>query len=356
MKYKQLGRTGLFVSELCLGTMTLGGNTDAGMWSSIGAVEQDEANQLFARALAGGVNFIDTADIYSFGQSERITGIALKELGVARSDIVLATKTGGVMGSGPNAQGASRGHIMDSVQRSLERLQVDHIDLYQIHASDPVTPVEETLRALDDLTRQGLVRYVGVSNWAADKLGKALGLSEARNTTRFETLQAYYSIAGRDVERELVPLVREEKMGLLVWSPLAGGLLSGKYGPGSSADGDSRRSNFDFPPVDLDRAWQCVAEMRVIAERHGVSVGRIALAWLLVRPYVTSVIIGVKRIDQLDDNLGAADIILTAEELVRLDAVSALPPYYPGWMIEHQDAARRQASSSPQKLNVIKTL
>lgn len=225
MKYKQLGRTGLFVSEMCLGTMTLGGNNDAGMWSSIGAVEQDEANQIIARALAGGINFIDTADIYSFGQSERITGIALKELGIARNDIVLATKTGGVMGPGPNAQGASRGHIMDSVQRSLERLQVDHIDLYQIHANDPVTPVEETLRALDDLTRQGLVRYVGVSNWAAGKLGKALGLSEARNTTRFETLQAYYSIAGRDVERELVPLVREEKMGLLVWSPLAGGLL-----------------------------------------------------------------------------------------------------------------------------------
>lgn len=171
MKYKQLGRTGLFVSELCLGTMTLGGNKDAGMWSSIGAVEQDEANQIIARAFTAGINFIDTADIYSFGQSERITGIALRELGIARNDIVLATKTGGVMGPGPNAQGASRGHIMDSVQRSLERLQVDHIDLYQIHASDPVTPVEETLRALDDLTRQGLVRYVGVSNWAAGKLG-----------------------------------------------------------------------------------------------------------------------------------------------------------------------------------------
>lgn len=351
MKYKQLGRTGLFVSEMCLGTMTLGGNNDAGMWSSIGAVEQDEANQIIARALAGGINFIDTADIYSFGQSERITGIALKELGVARNDIVLATKTGGVMGSGPNAQGASRGHIMDSVQKSLERLQVDHIDLYQIHASDPFTPVEETLRALDDLTRQGLVRYFGVSNWAAGKLGKALGLSEALNTTRVETLQAYYSIAGRDVERELIPLVLEEKMGLLVWSPLAGGLLSGKYGPGSSAEDDSRRSKFDFPPVDFDRAWQCIAEMRVIAERHGVSVSRIALAWLLARPSVTSIIIGVKRIAQLEDNLGAADIILTAEELVRLDEVSALPPYYPGWMIEHQDAARRHASSSPQKMN-----
>ncbi|CAM3792203.1 aldo/keto reductase [Rouxiella silvae] len=348
MKYKQLGRTGLFVSEMCLGTMTLGGNSDAGMWSSIGAVEQNEANQIIARALAGGINFIDTADIYSFGQSERITGVALKELGVARNDIVLATKTGGVMGPGPNAQGASRGHIMDSVQRSLERLRVDHIDLYQIHASDPVTPVEETLRALDDLTRQGLVRYVGVANWAAGKLGKALGLSEARNTTRFETLQAYYSIAGRDVERELVPLIREEKMGLLVWSPLAGGLLSGKFGPDSSAQADARRSKFDFPPVDREHAWQCVAEMRAIAEEHRVSVSQIALAWLLARPYVTSVIIGVKRIEQLDDNIGAADIILTAEERGRLDEVSALPPYYPGWMIEHQNAARRQASSRAQ--------
>jgi len=328
--------------------MTLGGNSDAGMWSSIGAVEQDEANQIIARALAGGINFIDTADIYSFGQSERITGVALKELGVARNDIVLATKTGGVMGPGPNAQGASRGHIMDSVQRSLERLRVDHIDLYQIHASDPVTPVEETLRALDDLTRQGLVRYVGVSNWAAGKLGKALGLSEARNTTRFDTLQAYYSIAGRDVERELVPLIREEKMGLLVWSPLAGGLLSGKFGPDSSAQADARRSKFDFPPVDREHAWQCVAEMRAIAEEHRVSVSQIALAWLLARPYVTSVIIGVKRIEQLDDNIGAADIILTAEERGRLDEISALPPYYPGWMIEHQNAARRQASSRAQ--------
>lgn len=218
MKYNQLGRTGLYVSQLCLGTMTLGGNANAGMWASIGAVQQEEANQLIATALASGVNVIDTADIYSYGQSERITGVALKELGVKRSDIILATKTGGVMGPGPNDKGASRAHIMDSVQSSLERLQVDHIDLFQIHASDPVTPVEETLRALDDLTRQGLVRYVGVSNWSAGKLGKSLGLSDGLHCTRFETLQAYYSVAGRDVERELVPLVCEEKLGLLVWS------------------------------------------------------------------------------------------------------------------------------------------
>lgn len=340
MKYNQLGRTGLFVSELCLGTMTLGGNANAGMWSSIGAVAQEEANQLLARALTGGINFIDTADIYSFGQSERITGAALKELGVVRSDIILATKTGGVMGSGPNDKGASRGHIMDSVQQSLERLQVDYIDLFQIHASDPVTPVEETLRALDDLTRQGLVRYVGVSNWSAGRLGKSLGLSEALHATRFETLQAYYSVAGRDIERELVPLICEERMGLLVWSPLAGGLLSGKFGPGSVAESDARRSKFDFPPVDRDLAWRCIAEMRVIADKHAVSVSKIALAWLLARPYVTSVIIGVKRVAQLTDNLGATDIALTEEELAHLDAISAMPPYYPGWMIEHQDSER----------------
>nr|WP_019366814.1 aldo/keto reductase [Pseudomonas luteola] len=347
MKYNRLGRTGLYVSELCLGTMTLGGNADAGMWAAIGAVDQSEANRLVARALEQGINFIDTADIYSFGQSERILGQAIRDIGVLRSEIVLATKTGGVMGSKPNDQGASRGHIMDSVQRSLERLQVDHIDLYQIHASDPVTPIDETLRALDDLTRQGIVRYVGVSNWHAGRIGKALGLSAALNATRFETLQAYYSIAGRDVERELVLLVVEEEMGLLVWSPLAGGLLSGKFGLGAPTEKGARRSTFDFPPVDLNQAWPCIIEMRAIGDARGISVARVALAWLLAKPYVTSVIIGAKRIDQLEDNLGAVNIVLTDEELARLEAVSALPPYYPGWMVNHQDANRRPVPFTP---------
>ncbi|MBR8189270.1 aldo/keto reductase [Burkholderia vietnamiensis] len=340
MKYKQLGRTGLYVSELCLGTMTLGGNADAGMWAAIGAVGQHDANRLIERALAGGINFIDTADVYSFGQSERIVGQALKDLGMPRADVVLATKTAGAMGPKPNDQGASRAHIMDSAQRSLERLQVDHIDLYQIHANDPVTPIDETLRALDDLTRQGLVRYVGVSNWRAGKIGKALGLSEALRATRFETLQAYYSIAGRDVERELVPLVRDEQLSLLVWSPLAGGLLSGKFGPGAPADAGARRAHFDFPPVDLERAWPCVAAMRTLADARGVSVARIALAWLLAKPHVTSVIVGAKRIEQLEDNLGALDVVLSADELAHLDTVSALPSGYPDWMIERQAAGR----------------
>jgi aryl-alcohol dehydrogenase-like predicted oxidoreductase len=330
MKYNQLGRTGLFVSEICLGAMTFGGGVDGGFWKAI-----------VGRALAAGVNFIDTADVYHFGQSERLVGQALKNLGVARKDIVVATKFLGEMGPGPNDRGASRGHIMDSVQGSLERLQLDHIDLYQIHGNDTVTPIDETLRALDDLTRQGLVRYIGVSNWAAWRIAKALGRSELHGYARFETLQAYYSIAGRDLERELVPMMAEEGLGLMVWSPLAGGLLSGKFGPGSTAPNDARRANFDFPPVDKDRAWACIAAMREIGEAHGVSVARVALAWLLAKPQVMSVIIGAKTVEQLDDNLAAVNLDLSGEEIARLDAVSDLPAEYPGWMLARQGGLRR---------------
>jgi aryl-alcohol dehydrogenase-like predicted oxidoreductase len=340
MKYKQLGRTGLFVSEICLGTMTFGGSEQAGMWRAIGALQQEEVDAIVGRALAAGVNFIDTADVYSFGESERLLGQALQNLGTPRKDVVIATKVYGEMGPKPNDRGASRGHIMDSVQMSLERLQTDHIDLYQIHANDPVTPVEETLRALDDLTRQGLVRYVGVSNWQAWKIAKALGISEAKDYARFETLQAYYSIAGRDLERELVPMLTSERLGLMVWSPLAGGLLSGKFGPGSNNPEGARRTNFDFPPVDRERAWKCVEAMREIGEKHGVSVARVALAWLLHKPAVMSVIIGAKTLEQLDDNLAAVELMLTPEEMARLDEVSELPAEYPGWMLARQGAAR----------------
>ncbi|MGZ3367864.1 MAG: aldo/keto reductase [Caulobacteraceae bacterium] len=340
MKYKQLGRTGLFVSEIALGTMTFGGNEDAGFWKVIGALPQEDVDAIVGRALAAGVNFIDTADVYSLGGSERLLGQALKNLGVARKDVVIATQVFGETGPGANDRGASRGHIMDSVQASLERLQTDHIDLYQIHGHDSVTPIDETLRALDDLQRQGLVRYFGVSNWAAWRIAKALGSSEAKGWGRVETLQAYYSIAGRDLERELVPLMNEEKLGLMVWSPLAGGLLSGKYGPGASTPNDSRRVSFDFPPVDKDRAWRCVDVMRQIGDAHGVSVARVALAWLLHKPHVMSVIIGAKTVDQLDDNLAAADLQLSAEEIARLDEVSALPAEYPGWMLERQGRNR----------------
>jgi aryl-alcohol dehydrogenase-like predicted oxidoreductase len=349
MKYNQLGRTGLFVSEICLGTMTFGGGADAGMWKAIGSLDQSVADAIVETSIAAGVNFFDTADVYSFGESERRLGQAFKDLGVARKDVVIASKVMGRMGPGPNDQSASRGHIMDSVQASLERLQTDHIDLYQIHGNDSVTPIEETLRALDDLTRQGLVRYVGVSNWAAWKIAKALGLSEARGWARFETLQAYYSIAGRDLERELVPMLTSERLGLMVWSPLAGGLLSGKFGPDSATPNDARRASFDFPPVDRDRAWACVAAMREIGDARGVSVARVALAWLLAKPHVMSVIIGAKTVEQLDDNLAAVDVSLSAEEVARLDAVSALPSEYPGWMFERQGAARIPPPFKPAK-------
>lgn len=340
MRYNQLGNTGLFVSELCLGTMTFG-SADDPRWGPIADVDQDAADRIVERSLAAGINFIDTADVYSFGHSERLLGQALKNNAVARKDVIIATKVYGVMSDKPNDRGASRAHIMDSVEASLERLQTDHIDLYQIHATDPVTPIDETLRALDDLVSRGLVRYIGVSNWQAWRIAKALGISERKGYARFDSLQAYYSIAGRDLERDLAPLLLEEKLGLMVWSPLAGGLLSGKYGPGAPGNGEGRRATFDFPPVDKDRAWACVAAMREVGEKHGVSVAEVALAYILAKPFVSTVIIGAKRLEQLEQNLKATQVRLDAGDLDRLDAVSALAPEYPGWMLERQGANRR---------------
>jgi len=349
MKYKQLGRTGLYVSEICLGTMTFGGKGSPGFWRMVGELEQKDVDAIVGRALAAGVNFVDTADVYAFGQSEKLLGQSLKNVGVRRQDVVVATKVYGEMGPQPNNRGASRGHIMDSVRQSLERLQIDYIDLYQIHAHDPITPIEETLRALDDLVGQGLVRYVGVSNWTAWRIAKALGSSERHGWARFETLQAYYSIAGRDLERELVPMLTEEQLGLLVWSPLAGGLLSGKFGPGAPNPEGARRTTFDFPPVNKERAWACVAAMREIGNKRGVSVARVALAYVLAKPFVASVIIGAKSVAQLDDNLAATSLTLTPDELASLDAVSALPAEYPGWMFERQGDIRRKQLAEAQR-------
>ena len=339
MRYNQLGRTGLFVSELCLGTMTFGGSGE--MWSKIGDLKQGAVDGIVRAALDAGINFIDTADVYSSGQSEKLLGQSLKNLEVRRSEVVVATKVFGAFGDAPNDRGASRGHIMDAVQGSLERLQTDHIDLYQIHGTDAITPVDETLRALDDLTRQGMVRYFGVSNWQAWRIMKALGVADLHGLSRPVSLQAYYTIAGRDLEREIVPLLTEEKVGLMVWSPLAGGLLSGKFGPGSNGPEGARRASFDFPPVDKGRAWTCVAAMREIAEAKGVSVARVALAWLLAKPWVSSVIIGAKTAEQLADNIAATELTLSADEMAELDKVSALPPEYPGWMLARQGELRR---------------
>jgi aryl-alcohol dehydrogenase-like predicted oxidoreductase len=229
---------------------------------------------------------------------------------------------------------------MDAVEASLRRLQIDHIDLYQVHATDLVTPLEETVRALDDLVTQGKVRYIGVSNWQAWRIATALGIAARSNLARFSTLQAYYSIAGRDLERELVPLLEAERIGLMVWSPLAGGLLSGRFSRDNTAPGGSRRSSLDFPIVDKERAWRVIDVMRPIAEAHRCSPARVALAWLLAKPFVTSVLVGAKRLEQFEDNIAAIDLTLSDEEVRRLDTVSELPLEYPGWMVAAQGVDR----------------
>ena len=337
MRYKTLGGTGLLVSEICLGTMTFGGK---GFWTVIGTLDQSSCDQIVARALEQGVNFIDTANVYSEGLSEEVTGLALRNSGKARSDYVLATKFNGAVGKGANDRGSSRGHIMDQVKLSLKRLGTDYIDLYQVHAQDELTPVEETMRALEDLVRQGHVRYVGVSNWAAWRVAKANTLARERHWTPFSTTQSYYSIAGRDLERDIVPMITEEKIGLMVWSPLAGGFLSGKFGRNIANPEGARRTEFDFPPINRERAFDCIEVMRDIGAAKGVSVARIALAFVLQRPFVMSVIIGAKTVAQLDDNIAATAVTFTPDELDRLDKVSALPPEYPGWMIARQNAGR----------------
>ncbi len=338
MQYKTLGDTGLLVSTICFGTMTFHGGS--GMWSKIGQVNQAGADELVKGSIEAGVNFFDTADVYSEGESEKTLGQSLKNLGIARKDVVIATKVFGRVGPGRNDVGASRGHILDAVEASLRRLGTDHIDLYQIHGNDSITPIEETLRALDMLVQQGKVRYIGCSNWEAWKLSRAITISELKGLAKFDTLQAYYSIAGRELEREFAPMFKHTKTGLLVWSPLAGGLLSGKFSRDNQKPEDSRRSEFDFPYVDKERAWQILDVMKPIAEAHGCSVARIALAFVLQQEFVTSVIIGAKRMDQLTDNLAAVDVKLSGEELKKLNEASKLPLEYPGWMLPFQTANR----------------
>ena len=338
MQYKTLGDTGLLVSTLCFGAMTFHGGS--GVFKMIGNSNQDEADEIIKACVEKEINFFDTADVYSEGGSEEILGQSFKNLGIARKDVVIATKCYGRVGPGYNDVGASRKHIMEAVDASLLRLKTDYIDLYQIHGSDSVTPVEETLRALDTLVSQGKVRYVGCSNWPAWKLQRALDISEFKNLARFDTLQAYYSIAGRELERELVPLMQASKTGLLVWSPLAGGLLSGKFSRENQKPEGSRRSEFDFPIVDKERTWKILEAIAPIAANHSCSAARIALAWLLAKSVVTSIIIGARNLKQLEDNCAAVDIKLSEAEIKTLDSVSELPPEYPGWMIPFQGSDR----------------
>ncbi len=334
MRYRPLGRTGLYVSELCLGTMTFGGK---GFWEVIGKQTVGEAEQLVGKALDAGVNFIDTANVYSEGESEKLLGAALAKLGRPRDQVVVATKVRGRMGPGPNEVGLSRAHILSAIDASLARLKLDHVDLYQIHGVDQETPLEETVQALDEVVRSGKARYVGFCNLPAWTAMKALAFADARGLARFVSAQMYYSIAGRDLEREVAPLAVDQGLAILPWSPLAGGLLSGKFDPDKPGPAGARRSQFDFPPVDRARLPKVLEALREVAGAQGVSVARVALAWLLSRPFVTSVIIGARTGAQLDDNLAATELTLTPEQLARLDGASALPPEYPGWMVEWQN-------------------
>lgn len=353
MRYRKLGRTGLVVSEICLGTMTFGGD---GFWKVIGAQNQEAASALVKGAFDQGVTFIDTADIYSNGLSEDVLGGAIKNVGVPRDELIIATKLFGRFQFGPPGQaggtpeqvrrfsnanlwGLSRRHVFNAIDASLARLKLDYIDLYQVHAFDPLTPLQETLEALDEVVRSGRVRYIGLCNFAAWQIAKSLGVSERSGLARFESLQMYYSIAGRELEREIVPLAQEEGLAILPWSPLAGGFLSGKF----TRDGgpnDARRTVFDFPPVDKDKGFEIIDVMRPMAEARGVSVAQIALAWLRHKPHVTSIIIGAKTQAQLNDNIAATRVTLSSEDLVALDEVSKLRPEYPGWMLERQGSDR----------------
>ena len=337
MRMRKLGNTGLVVSEMCFGAMTF--SDGEGIWASVGKMDQPTATALLGKAIDAGINFLDTANVYSSGVSETMTGEALKQLAVPRDQIVVATKVLGRMGPGPNQVGLSRAHILEAVDRSLRRLGLDYIDLYQIHGRDPLTPLEETLDALDACVRAGKVRYIGLCNLPAWEIAKSLWISDKRGLARFDSLQMYYSLVGRDLERDVVPLANDQRLAILPWSPLAGGYLTGKYAKDGSS-GDGRRSRFDFPPVDRERGARIIAAMRPIADAHGVSLAQVALAWLLHQPHVTSIIIGMRTLEQLDDNIRAASLRLSDDELAALNEVSALPSEYPGWMLEFQPRER----------------
>jgi aryl-alcohol dehydrogenase-like predicted oxidoreductase len=336
MRYNRLGQSGLVVSELCLGAMTFG-NKPSGFFQH--DLDQRGSTALVRQAIEAGVNFIDTANLYTAGQSEEFVGGALRELGTARDQIVIATKGMGPMGDGPNDAGANRYHLLHQIDASLARLGLDHVDLYQIHGWDPNCGIEEALRALEDIVRSGRARYVGVSNWAAWQIAKALGIAERRGWDKFVSVQALYTAANRELERELAPMMLSEGLGLMVWSPLAGGLLSGKYARGAEdkAEGEGRRAKLDFPRTDKALAFDLVEAMRPMAAVRGVSVSAIALAWLLHKPVVSTVIVGARQPDQLAENLVAGDVELTADELAQLEALGELEPEYPAWAIASQE-------------------
>ena len=333
MKYNQLGKTGVLVSELCLGTMTFGGK---GYWKAIGELPQVSVNEIVKASVEAGINFIDTANGYSEGLSEIMLGKAIKDLGLPRQQLVIATKVRLRMGPHANQVGLSRLHIADSVNDSLERMGLSHIDLLYIHGVDPITPIEETMRGLEDVVRSGKVRYLGISNHPAWMMMKANSFSDHMGWDKFVATQNYYSIASRDIEREIAPMAISEGISIMPWSPLAGGFLSGKFTRTNEVAGESRRDTFNFPPVDKEKAYDIIDVMIRIGQSHGVTAAQVALAWVLAQPGVTSVIIGAKNLIQLNDNINSVSLILTSEELEELNKISELPSEYPAWMVNRQ--------------------
>ncbi len=327
MQYTRLGNSGLVVSRLAFGVMTFG----TGNMPAIYKVDDANARALVDRALEAGINFFDTADVYAAGESERMLG---RVLGKRRKDVVISTKVGLRTGEALVHTGLSRRHLLASCEASLERLGTDYLDLYIVHRFDPHTPLEETLEALDQLVRAGKVRYVGYSNWTAWQAAKAVGLQERHGHARFVAAQMYYSLVGRDLEHEVLPFVQDAGIGTMVWSPLAGGFLSGKYTRENLQDAQNRLAGFDFLPFDKEAGFGLVEAMRPIAQAHRASVAQVALAWLLARPGVSTLLLGASKLHQLEDNLGALQVRLSQEEVRRLDALSPHADYYPRWFAQ----------------------
>ena len=338
MKYNYIGETGLMVSELCLGTMTFGGQ-NAGVWDNIGKLQQQEVNALIKAATEAGINFIDTANVYSYGQSEQLLGQALKDLSIPRDQVVIATKVLGKMEERPNSLGLSRYNVFNSVDASLKRLQLDYMDILYVHGVDPKTSLENIVQTLNDVVASGKVRYIAICNWPAWMVAKAQTIAKYKGLQSFIGLQYYYSAVSRDIEHELVPMAKHHDLAIFPWSPLAGGFLTGKFTRKQSSSG-SRRDVFDFPPINKEKAYDLVDVLQDIATQHKATVAQVALAWVRQQPGVTSTIIGAKTVKQLHDNIQSTNIQLSAEDLKKIDEISPLPLQYPGWMVKQQSGYR----------------
>ena len=339
MQYSRLGNTGLLVSRLAFGAMTFG--SVEGPMAAIAKLDQEGADRLVARALDAGINFFNTADAYAAGQSEQMLG---KALGARRKDSVIATKVGFRTGEGLIHTGLSRQHILASADESLRRMATDYIDLYLVHRVDPYTPIEETLEALNDLVRQGKVRYIGFSNWPAWMAAKALGVQRLNGWARFKAAEVYYSLVGRNLEHEIVPFAQDAGIGLLIWSPLAGGFLTGKYSRTNPQGDGGRLTGFDILPFDRERGYDLLDTLRVISEARSATPAQVSIAWLLAQPAVTSVLLGASKLPQLDDNLQSATLKLAETELKTLDELTRSTLPYPNWFNRNIfDAQAKQA-------------